>query len=193
MPWLGETTVTKKILALRGNSVEKAHVRFVDQNYVVTDTDTSPLSSSHEMLFLYRTERQTIPNIPSILVDGLLNYRGYADNTLPLETKALSIRSNGVVSRPSGTRRAFTVHVSLNDTSMGGALYAAQHVTQLEGEGTLYFAENQDILMEATFNGSTTQYTRAGRGCGKSQMEPCPITDIRRGKTTLQYSVECAR
>ena len=101
---------------------------------------------------------------------------------------ALTLTPRGIAQRPFGRVRAFAVRGSILN---GGAGMCHSWTTTLRGSGMLYLAENEDVIVEASFQGTATTDEGSCMGCGPGGELRCPPRRCARGPASATLQLRC--
>jgi hypothetical protein len=99
-----------------------------------------------------------------------------------------TVRYAGIAARPYGRTRAFDAKV---DLSTGGMGMCHSWSNDFQAAGTLYFAEEENVLLEAELSGNAVNFNGTCQGCGKDGSRPCPPTRCPLGKGRFSLRVAC--
>jgi hypothetical protein len=100
----------------------------------------------------------------------------------------LMLTPRGFAQRPFGRVRAFAVRGSILN---GGAGMCHSWTTTLRGSGMLYLAEHEDVIVEASFQGTATTDEGSCMGCGPGGELRCPPKGCARGPAKVTLRLRC--
>jgi hypothetical protein len=217
--WLEPVDVTKRIVALDGERITKVAVRYpkdfvgiggrtflVDESQITeegqrADGGLEPLVAQNadrirsDAALVERSgvawplppalARSTAPVV--LPFDTIMRAFGwYGDGVL--DTGKLTLRPRGVATRAFGRTRAFDARIQ---TSQGSAGMCHTYEAKLDLRGTMWFAENENVLVEAHLEGDPVWTDSLCTTCGKSGQERCPPRVCGGGHATLTFRLLC--
>ncbi len=100
----------------------------------------------------------------------------------------LTLRYRGIVERTFGRTRAFVGQV---ETHVGSAGLCHSFDASLRLRGSLWFAEHEDVLVEADLAGDPVWTHSLCMTCGKGGQERCPPRVCAREHATLKFRILC--
>jgi hypothetical protein len=98
------------------------------------------------------------------------------------------VRYAGLADRSFGRVRAFSVDATVSDFAEG---MCHRMTTTFAPRGTVYFAEHEDVLVEAVLSGPTKTNEGLCTGCGKDHQQRCPESSCEQGEARFEMRLEC--
>jgi len=105
-----------------------------------------------------------------------------------LEEGRLTLRFRGIAERTFGRTRAFDAQLEMH---MGNAGMCHSFDAALRLRGSLWFAEHEDVLVEADLAGDPVWTHTLCMTCGEGGRERCPPRVCARGHATLKFRILC--